>query len=103
MTPNANSLGSENAHVRSQANNGMTVNCARQPMRISLGRLNTILKSFGESVSPIPNMITPNIGLMVHVSIHEKDAGTINANAATNSTINPIHLAIKSHIFFIDQ
>ena len=46
-------------------------------------------------------MMTPNIGLMALVSIQMKDSGTISENAATSSTINPIHRAMKSHIFFI--
>ena len=101
ITPNANSLGSENAHDNKKANRGITVNCARQPIRISFGRLSTILKSCGESVSPMPNMIKPSIGLMAHVSIQTNDAGTISDKAATNSTIRPIHFAIKSQTFFM--
>ena len=83
------------------ANSGMTVNWVRQPMSISLGRLSTTLKSAGESVSPIPNMMAPSMGLMAHVSIHTNDAGTVSDNAATTSTITPIQRAMKSHNFFI--
>ena len=84
--------------VRPHANNGMTVNCVRQPMRISFGRLSTILKSFAESVNPMPNIMMPNMGLITHVPIHASEEGTIRLSAATISTITPIHLAIKSQI-----
>ena len=57
---------------------------------MSLGRLNTILKSAGDSVSPIPNIITPSIGLMADVAIHANVSGTISDSAATISTIAPI-------------
>jgi hypothetical protein len=46
-------------------------------------------------------MMIPNIGLMTHVPIHASEEGTMRLIAATNSTIAPIHLAIKSHIRFI--
>jgi hypothetical protein len=45
--------------------------------------------------------MTPNMGLMAHVPIHENDAGITSANAATSSTIAPIHRAMKSQILFI--
>ena len=48
----------------------------------------------------MPNMMTPNIGLMTQVPIHASDEGTNRLNTATISTITPIHLAIKSHIPF---
>ena len=41
------------------------------------------------------------MGLMAHVPIHENDAGITSANAATSSTIAPIHRAMKSQILFI--
>ena len=39
-----------------KARSGITVNCARQPMIISLGRENTSLKSSSFKVRPIPNI-----------------------------------------------
>ena len=63
-------------------------------MRMSLGRLKTTLKSWGESVKPIPNIITPSIGLMVQVSIQINEAGTNNETAPTANTIIPIHRAM---------
>ena len=101
ITPSASSFGSEKASVSNQASKGMMVNCARQPIRMSVGRLSTILKSFGESVSPIPNMMTPSIGLMVFVSIQMNEAGMNKATAATKSTNKPIHCAIKSQTFLM--
>jgi hypothetical protein len=98
ITPIANSLGKANAWVSTHASNGMTVNCVRQPIRISFGLLSTILKSWGEIVIPMPNMMTPSNGLIAFVSIHRKDDGTKKDKVATARTNNPIHFAIKSHI-----
>ena len=100
MTPNANSFGSAKAHTSNHANRGMIVNCAKQPMRISNGLRSTIRKSDGERVSPMPNMMTPSMGLMTGVSIHTKEAGFSSDTAAANNTNTPIHRAMKSHIFF---
>lgn len=96
MTPIANSCGSAKTCVSPHANNGMTVNCVRQPMSISVGRRSMSLKSFAVSVSPMPNMMMPNIGLITHVPIHTSEAGNIKLNAATASTNTPIQWAIKS-------
>lgn len=54
-------------------------------------------------MSPMPNMMTPNMGLMAQVSIQENDAGTRSANAATSSTMTPIQRAMKSHNCFNDR
>ena len=101
ITPNANSLGRENAHASPHARSGMTVNWARQPMKISFGLLSTIRKSLDDSVRPIPNIMTPRRGLMAQVLIQTKEAGFSVDMIATIRTIAPIHRAIKLQIFFI--
>ena len=101
MTPMASSGGRWNAFAKSQARAGMTMNCARQPMMTSLGRLNTTLKSLGLSVRPMPNITSPSKGLMQTVSIHLKLSGNSSATTATNKTITPTYREMKLHISFI--
>ena len=90
MTPTANAASSENIRVRAKASSGITVNCARQPMSTSLGRLNTTRKSSAFSVRPIPNMITPSSGLISVVFIRPTASGHSSAATADSSTSTPI-------------
>ena len=95
----ASSWGRANAHVSASASSGMTVNWVRQPTRMSLGRVSTTLKSWGESVRPMPNMMAPSMGLIAHVSIHANDAGTSSATMATSRTRTSIRRTMN--IFFV--
>lgn len=101
MTPNARSAGRPNNFASNHASKGITVNCARQPVSTSFGRLNTTRKSDGLSVKPMPNMINPSIGLMTHVPTLDRQDGKNNENNANSKTSAPIQRAIKSHTFFI--
>ena len=101
MTPNAKSAGREKTFVNSHAISGMMVNCARQPVSTSLGRLKTTRKSCGDKVRPMPNMISPNIGLTTQVPTDINGSGTSTASRAASNTNAPIHRAIKSQSFFI--
>ena len=57
-TNNASSI--LNNFPNTNANNGIIVNCDKHPMITFLGCLNTITKSSGFIVSPIPNITTIN-------------------------------------------
>ena len=59
-TPNARASSKAKTRDNPHASNGITVNWARQPIITSFGRLNTTRKSDRFSVSPIPNITTPN-------------------------------------------
>ena len=80
MTPTVNASSRPNNRANAQAVTGMMVNCATQPMAMSLGRLNTTLKSSSLVASPMPNMTTPNKTL---ISV----PGTKNADAAICKTL----------------
>lgn len=101
ITPIARSSGSEKILTRIQAIVGIIVNWARQPKRISSGLLRIMLKSAGVRVRPIPNIITPNKGLIVFVLIWARGEGIINANIAVSKISAPIHCAINLQICFI--
>ena len=101
MTPRARSGGKAKTFVSSHAMRGITVNCARQPVSTSLGRLKTMRKSEGESVRPMPNMISPSIGLMTQVPMAANGAGTMTATTANSSTSAPIQREMKSQIAFM--
>ncbi len=58
--------------------------------------LTVLYDLIGYWFNPMPNMMTPSIGLMTQVPIHASEAGTKRLSAATASTIAPIHLVIKS-------
>lgn len=61
--------------------------------------------SDGLSVSPIPNITIPNIGVIADVLIHVNDAGKERATAVTAITTivicAAIHAAIVSILFLI--
>lgn len=75
------------------------INCANEPMIISFGRINTILKSCGSRVSPIPNMTTPSIGAIHEVEIQLKVEGRNKDNAATTTTIAAKYFDINEQTF----
>ena len=58
------------------ASNGIMVNCAHAPMKISSGRENRILKSLVVRVSPIVSMMMPKITEETSPLIHKKTSGT---------------------------
>ena len=91
MIPRANSFGNTNMQVNTHASKGITVYWAKHPIKIFLGRLNTMRKSCNERVKPIPNIITPNIGLIALVSTHKKDDGQHSDTTATARTITPMY------------
>ena len=64
ITPTAISWGKLKIFVSKNANNGIMVNWAMQPIMTFFGRENTILKSLGFNVMPIHNIMMPNIQLM---------------------------------------
>lgn len=64
----------------------MTMNCANSPMKMSLGRISTGLKSLALSVNPMPNITTPSIGVMHEVLIQSNDLGKNRASAVTTTT-----------------
>ena len=80
------------------------MNCASSPIIISRGCINTGLKSDALKVSPIPNITTPNIGVMADVDAHRNDLGTNSEIAETATTMSAMLLAIKAanlYIYFI--
>ena len=99
-TPSAISAGNENALVSSNASSGMTTNCAAQPAITSLGRENTVLKSDGLSVKPMPSMTTPSIGLMMDGDRNEKYDGKYNANTALSKIMTPMNEEMRSQMRF---
>ena len=70
-------------------------------MMTSLGRLNTILKSVGFSVSPMPNITTPNSGFIHIVSMLPSGVGKTTESTPMASTISPIFFAMKSQMRFV--
>lgn len=71
-------------------------NCASSPTRMSLGCCKTGLKSEGVSVSPMPNITTPNMGVMDEVLIQANEEGKNNATIVTRTTTRVICAAIHA-------
>ena len=105
ITPSASSSGSDSSLQSSHASEGMMRNCASSPTRISFGCCKTGLKSAGRSVSPIPNITTPSIGVMAEVSIQVNEEGRKRATAVTSTTTRVMCAAIHAErvmiLFFI--
>lgn len=51
-------------------------------------------------MSPMPNITTPNMGVMAFVLIHSNDAGTVRATADTASTISVICAATQDDMLY---
>ena len=77
----------------------MMRNCAAQPRKISLGRVNTRAKSSSLIVSPIPNMISISRGLIQDVWIQSVEAGASRETAAMARTISAMYRPNCSLIF----
>ena len=89
--PTVNASSSAKILASVHASRGMTVNCARQPMTTSFGRLNTMRKSSARSVRPMPNIITPSSGLITVGFTWLIVSGNTSAAIADNNTSTPIY------------
>lgn len=104
-TPKASSSGRASSLLSSHAREGIMRNCASSPIRMSLGCCRTGLKSDGRSVSPMPNITTPSIGVMAEVPIQANEEGRKSATTVTSTTIRVMCAAIHADkvkiLFFI--
>ena len=89
ITPTARSVGRPSSTDSAHAARGMMLYWEIQPMMISLGRVNTTLKSSALMVRPMPNMAAPK-NQEVYLVAQAKTEGTAMAAAENRMMTTPI-------------
>ena len=101
ITPAKSPASSPKIFPKEKVKTGITVNCARQPIKTSFSCVKTTLKSSSFMVSPIPNITTIKRELTALSEIQRPLDGTKRASAATARTINAINRLKKWAIVFM--